>query len=60
MTEMGNVKSFQAYVNQIYPGGSLFLILNDKEFKQLFMEEANNFLQSNSSNCTTPHVEWYW
>lgn len=58
MSEMGNVKSFQAYLNQIYPGGFLYLILNDKEFKQLFMEETNAFFKSSSahSSCRAARI----
>ena len=56
MSEMGNVKSFQAYLNQIYPGGSLYIILNDKDFKQLFMEETNKFLCSSVPHYSAARV----
>ena len=56
MSEMGNLKSFLGYLNQIYPGGSLYLLLSDKEFKQLFMEKTNSFLASNTNQCSAARI----
>ena len=53
MSEMANVKSFQGYLNQIFPGGSLFLILSDREF---MMEEMNEFFKNNSRTINAARI----
>ena len=46
MTEMsGNVKQFAAYLNQVFPGGALFLAATDAELKRLLMELTTELLQ---------------
>ena len=42
-----NVKQFIVSVNQHFPGGSLFLLLTDLEFKKLLMDLSNAMLASN-------------
>ena len=34
---MPNLKEFSAYINLVFPGGALFLVRNDAEFKGLSM-----------------------
>ena len=48
MSEMSNIK-LNAYLNQVFPGGALFLVANDHEFKRLFMELSNEVL--GAENC---------
>lgn len=47
MSELSNLKQFSAHINLMYPGGALFLVCNDSEFKRLFMELTCAFLQRN-------------
>ena len=43
-----NVKQFTVSVNQQFPGGSLFLLLTDAEFKKLLMGLSNDMLEGSS------------
>ena len=47
MSELSNLKQFSAHINLMFPGGALFLVCNDSEFKRLFMELTCAFLQRN-------------
>ena len=47
MSELSNLKQFSAHINLVFPGGALFLVCNDVEFKRLFMELTCAFLQGN-------------
>ena len=40
----GNVKQF-AFANQIFPGGALFLLLTDGEFKKLMIQLSSEMLE---------------
>lgn len=42
------VKQFPVSVNQQFPGGTLFLLLTDNEFRKLMMELSNTMLGSNT------------
>ena len=42
----GTVKHFLIAINQQFPGGALFLLLSDPEFRKLFMEMTNELLES--------------
>ena len=44
MTELGNVKQFTTFANQQFPGGSLFLLLSDTEFKRFMMQLSSKML----------------
>jgi len=44
MTELGNVKQFTTFANQQFPGGSLFLLLFDTEFKRFMMQLSSKML----------------
>lgn len=44
MSELSNIKQFNCYTNQVFPGGALFLVATDYEFKRLFMELTNAVL----------------
>ncbi len=44
MSELNNLKQFSIYINQVFPGGALFLVCSDTEFKRLFMELSRAFL----------------
>lgn len=46
MSELSNVKQLNSYINQVFPGGALFLVASDNEFRRLFMELASTVLQS--------------
>ena len=41
-----NVKQFTISVNQQFPGGTLFLLLTDNEFKKLLMDMSSTVLES--------------
>jgi len=45
MSEFSNLKQFSGYINQVFPGATLFLVCTDGEFKQFFMELTRAFLQ---------------
>ena len=46
MTELsGNVKQVCTYLNQIFPGGALFLVATETELKCLFLEMSNTLLE---------------
>ena len=47
MSELSNLIQFSAHINLVFPGGALFLVCNDVEFKRLFMELTCDFLQGN-------------
>ena len=47
MSELSNLKQFSAHINLVFPGGALFLVCNDAEFKRLFMELTCTFLKAN-------------
>lgn len=47
MSELSNLKQFSAHINLMFPGGALFLVCSDSEFKRLFMELTCAFLQRN-------------
>ena len=52
MSEVAStVKQFTISVNQQFPGGTLFLLLSDHEFKKLLMELSNKMLESPSDGC---------
>ena len=47
MTEMsGNVKLFTAYLNQVFPGGAIFLAATDAE-----LNLADSYQQNYSKKC---------
>ena len=39
-------KQLNFYINQVFPGGALFLVASDNEFRCLFMELASTVLQN--------------
>ena len=41
----GTVKQFVTAVNQQFPGGALFLLLTDHEFRKLMMEMTNEMME---------------
>ena len=41
----GTVKSFVIAINQQFPGGALFLLLSDHEFRKLMMEMTNKMME---------------
>ena len=41
----GNVKQFTTFINQIFPGSALFLLLSDSEFKKLMMQLSSDMLE---------------
>ena len=46
MTELsGNVKQFTTFANQIFPGGALFLLLSDSEFRKFMMQMSSRMLE---------------
>ena len=47
----GAVKQFTISINQQFPGGTLFLLLMDQEFKTFLMEMLNKMLEENSPSC---------
>ena len=46
MSELSHVKQLNSYINQVFPGGALFLVASDTEFRRLFMELASTVLQN--------------
>ena len=51
MSEVSStVKQFTVSVNQQFPGGTLFLLLSDHEFKKLLMDMSSEMLESNSGS----------
>ena len=50
MSELSNLKQFSAHINLVFPGGALFLVCNDAEFKRLFMDLTCTFLKGNHRN----------
>lgn len=45
MTEVSStVKHFTISINQQFPGGTLFLLLSDQEFKKFLMEISSKML----------------
>jgi len=42
----GNVKQLCGYLNQVFPGGALFLVTTEAELKQLLMELTGDLLQT--------------
>ena len=45
MTEVVNVKNFMTFINQVFPGGALFILLSDGEFKKLLMKLSSSMLE---------------
>ena len=46
MSELsGTVKHFQTFINHVFPGGALFVLLTDGEFKKLLMQLSSNMLE---------------
>ena len=45
LNDFGNLKMFTAGINQVFPGGALFLVCNEVEFKHFMMELTTYFLQ---------------
>ena len=45
MNELSNLKQFTGYINLVFPGGALFLVCTDGEFKHFLMELITAFLQ---------------
>ena len=69
MSELSHVKQLNSYINQVFPGGALFLVVTDTEFKRLFMELANTVLQNSEcqklsaarmvgKNANCNEIEW--
>ena len=70
MSELSHLKQLCSYMNQVFPGGALFLIASDNEFKRLFMELTSSVLQNDGCrkataarivgrNSSPPHAsEW--
>lgn len=51
MTDLsGNVKQFTTFANQLFPGGSLFLLLTDCEFRKLMMKLTSKMLEEEHGN----------
>ena len=53
MSELSHLKQLCSYVNQVFPGGALFLIASDNEFKRLFMELTKEVLQGDECRKAT-------
>lgn len=52
MSEVSStVKQFMISINQQFPGGTLFLLLSDHEFKKLLMDLSSAMLESSSDTC---------
>ena len=52
MTEVSStVKQFTMSINQQFPGGTLFLLLSDQEFKKFLMDESSKMLEENTPGC---------
>lgn len=50
MSDIANsVKHFMVSVNQEFPGGSLFLLLTDAEFKKMLMNLSSKMLENNAT-----------
>ena len=47
----GAVKQFTISINQQFPGGTLFLLLSDQDFKKYLMEMSSKMLEDNSPSC---------
>lgn len=47
----GTVKNFTVSINQQFPGGTLFLLLSDNEFKKFLMETSSKMLEENAPGC---------
>ena len=45
LNDFGNLKMFMVRINQVFPGGALFLVCNEVEFKHFMMELTTYFLQ---------------
>ena len=45
----GSVKQFLIAVNQQFPGGALFLLVSDYEFRKLMMEMTQEMMESGQS-----------
>lgn len=57
MSEVSStVKQFTVSVNQQFPGGTLFLLLSDHEFKKLLMDMSSTTLLESSSNVCQKHA----
>ena len=50
MSEIATVKQFTIAMNQQFPGGTLFLLLGDKEFKRHVMDLSSRMLESTSNH----------
>ena len=49
MTELsGNGKQLCGYINQVFPGGALFLVATETELKCLLMQMTGDLLQSDT------------
>ena len=49
MTELsGKVKQLCGYLNQVFPGGALFLVATEAELKRLLMQMTGDLLQSDT------------
>ncbi len=53
MSELSNLKQFSTYINQIFPGGALFLVCSDTEFKRLFMDLTRACLEQEDRRHVT-------
>ena len=52
MTEVfSSVKHFTISINQQFPGGTLFLLLSDQEFKKFLIRISSKKLEENSPGC---------
>ena len=47
----GNVKQLCGYLNQVFPGGALFLVATEAELKRLLMELTGGLLQRCQKVC---------
>ena len=62
----GTVKQFLIVVNQQFPGGALFLLLTDHEFRKLMMEMTNKMMEGRQlyaarligRNCISQSTFW--
>ena len=49
----GNVKQFTTFANQIFPGGALFLLLSENEFKKMMMQLSSEMLEEEEGRKKT-------
>ena len=52
----GHVKQFTTFMNQLFPGGALFLLLSESEFKKLMMQLSSEMLEEEQGKKVAARV----